>query len=349
MPRRLHLAVAARPATPVVLSSLIRPEVTTVGDLYDESLRLAASLIGLGVAAGDVVAVQLPNGRECIVSHAAAWLCGAVILPIVPSYGPWEVGYALRHSMARVFIGARTIHQRDTARIFAAGAQAPAVTHLVVVGAEAPGCIPYHELTHTSGSAVMPVGTEPGDRCTLVYTSGTTSAPKAVLHTHASLLGELDALADMRAGTSRSVTLAAFPPGHIAGVLAILRMLTGPEATVVMDRWDPQIGARLIVEHGVEASAGAPIHLQGLLDAAAQHHLDLSSVRDYMTGAAGVSPALIRRADAAGITAYRCYGSTDIPTVTLCTGNDPLDKRADTDGRPSSGSQIRIVDGVVST
>ena len=43
MPRRLHLAVAARPATPVVLSSLIRPEVTTVGDLYDESLRLAAS------------------------------------------------------------------------------------------------------------------------------------------------------------------------------------------------------------------------------------------------------------------------------------------------------------------
>ena len=63
-----------------------------------------------------------------------------------------------------------------------------------------------------------------------------------------------------------------------------------------------------------------------------------------MTGAASVTGGLIRRADAVGIRAFRSYGSTEHPTLTIGTPDDPLDKRADTDGRVTPGSQIRIVD-----
>ena len=57
-----------------------------------------------------------------------------------------------------------------------------------------------------------------------------------------------------------------------------------------------------------------------------------------------VPPSLIRRADAAGITAYRSYGSSEHPTVTTGTIADSLDNRAATDGGLLAGNEVRLVD-----
>ena len=54
--------------------------------------------------------------------------------------------------------------------------------------------------------------------------------------------------------------------------------------------------------------------------------------------------ALIARADALGIHAFRCYGSTEHPTISSGTPQDPLEKRQFTDGRPTPGTRIRVVD-----
>jgi acyl-CoA synthetase (AMP-forming)/AMP-acid ligase II len=111
-----------------------------------------------------------------------------------------------------------------------------------------------------------------------------------------------------------------------------------------MDAWDPALAARLIAEHQATFTAGTPLHLATLLDAAAGGGDDLSSLRSYMTGAASVPPALVERAERAGITAYRCYGSTEHPTVTSGRADDPLDRRAKTDGRLLPGNEVRVVD-----
>jgi acyl-CoA synthetase (AMP-forming)/AMP-acid ligase II len=63
-----------------------------------------------------------------------------------------------------------------------------------------------------------------------------------------------------------------------------------------------------------------------------------------MTGAANVSPSLIERADAVGIRAYRCYGSSEHPTISSGEPDDSLDKRATTDGRVTAGNEWRLVD-----
>ena len=63
-----------------------------------------------------------------------------------------------------------------------------------------------------------------------------------------------------------------------------------------------------------------------------------------MTGAAAVPPTLVERADRAGVPSYRCYGSSEHPSVTSSLPSDPLEKRAMTDGSPMPPNEIRIVD-----
>jgi cyclohexanecarboxylate-CoA ligase len=345
MPQQICLAAGQSPRTPLLVHSETRPADTTLGELYDESLRVAGGLRGLGIEPGDVVAVQLPNWRECFVTHAAAWLCGAILLPIVPIYGRREVEFILRQSRARAFIAARSVRNRDNTALLDALVELPTLDHRIVVGDAIRATIPFTDLGRDAAPVMEPHDpASPDERCLLVYTSGTTSVPKGVQHTHASLLGEVEAMRQLRGGGPEVVSLAAFPSGHIAGVLGIARMLTRSTLTVAMDAWDPSAAARLIVKHGVQASGGAPIHLSGLLDVAERDGLDLSSLQEYTTGAASVTGALIRRADRLGIVAFRSYGSTEHPTISSGRPSDPLDKRADTDGRLAPGSEVRIVD-----
>ncbi|WNG89272.1 AMP-binding protein [Mycobacterium sp. ITM-2016-00317] len=342
-----EIVAAARrnPGAVLEVHSDVNPTQTTLGELFAESCRLAAGLTALGIGPGDVVAVQLPNWRECFAAHAAVWLTGAVVLPIVPIYGPAELRSIARRSGACAVILARTTRGRDAAGTLAALADLPGLDHRVVVGERLPGTISYADLADCAATGFAPVsGVHPEDRCLLVYTSGTTAEPKGVQHTHASLLGELAATDEMRSTTDDRITLSVFPPGHIAGTLGILRMLCRADTTVAMDTWHPEAAARLIQRHSVNSSGGAPIHLAGILDVAERDGFDLSSVREYTTGAAGVAGMLIRRAAEFGVGAYRCYGSSEHPTVSLGRPEDPLDKRADTDGRICPGTEVRIVD-----
>lgn len=345
IPEEIRSVALTAPDTPLIVHSDARPHETTIGQLYDESIRVAAGLRGLGVSPGDVVAVQLPNWRECFVTHAAAWLCGAVLLPIVPIYGPREVAFILRQSGARAFVTARSVRNRDNLALIESLDDLPTLSHRILVGDPLPATVPFGELSDGDAGEFTPrVPDDPAERCLLVYTSGTTSVPKGVQHNHASLLGEARSMRQLRGGGPEVTSLAAFPPGHIAGVLGILRMFSRGTMMIAMDAWNPLSAAQLIVKHGVQSSAGAPIHLSGLLDVAEQDGLDLSSLQEYTTGAAGVSGDLIRRADAMGVCAFRCYGSSEHPTISSGTPDDPLDKRADTDGRITPGNQIRIVD-----
>jgi len=340
-------AAAQYPSTLVEVHSDVNPASTTLGDLFDESCRVAAGLVALGIRPGDVVAVQLPNWRECFTAHAASWLSGAVVLPIVPIYGPAEVEFIARQSGARALILARELRKRDAARTLAAVAEVPGLDHRIIVGEPLPGTVSYAELADVSAIGFTPAApVDPHDRCLLVYTSGTTAQPKGVQHTHASLLGELRAMDELRSAGRDLSMLSVFPSGHIAGTLGILRMFCRANTTFAMDSWNAETAARLVDRHSVGASGGAPIHLSGILDVAERDGLDVSSLTEYVTGAAGVAGTLIRRAAEFGVGAFRCYGSSEHPTISSGRPEDPLHKRADTDGRICPGTEVRIVDDV---
>jgi cyclohexanecarboxylate-CoA ligase len=71
---------------------------------------------------------------------------------------------------------------------------------------------------------------------------------------------------------------------------------------------------------------------------------EVAALQRFLVGAAPVPPGLVTRAEAAGITAWRTYGSTEHPAVSSGGPDDPPGKRRLTDGRVAPGNEVRLVD-----
>ena len=336
--------VAAHGDTEMVFHSDLRPARARLREMYPRAQRIAAALQHLGIRAGDTVAIQVPNWLEGALAYQAAILAGAVIVPIVHIYGPAEVGFIVRESGAKALIVPDRWRTIDYLERVDRLDVPPTLEHLIVIGDESPaGTTCWRDLDREHGHPFVPPRIGPDDVCLLVYTSGTTAEPKGVQHTHNTLLAEIRAHpADPDRGSE--VNLAVFPAGHIGGVLGLTRMFARGTTSVLMDAWDADDGAALVAEHRVTSTAGTPFHLMQLLDAADRGSHDISSLRSYMVGAAGVPPSLVERADQCGLAAFRAYGSSEHPPVTSGAAADPRDRRARTDGRTTPGNEIRIVD-----
>ncbi|WP_261574892.1 class I adenylate-forming enzyme family protein [Frankia gtarii] len=360
----LHLGAAGHPDTRLAFRSPVDTLTTDLGTLYERAARVAGGLAARGIGPGDVVALQLTSRVQSAIAHAAVLLRGAVLLPIVPIYGIREVAFILRQSGASAII----LPGRQAAQIAelrGAPDGLPALRHIVTV-ADGPTAPPDTTPPDTTPPDTVPSDSVPADTvpwqelalapplapcarpldevAVLVYTSGTTAAPKGVTHTHRSVAAEVASLRSLRAGQPDPVYLDLFPPGHIAGLSVLLRTLVDGLPTVFLERFDAAEAIKLVHAHRVTASAGVPFHLTALLDAAQRDARGLGPLRDFLVGGASVSPTLVERAERAGVSAYRAYGSSEHPTISSGSAADPLDRRAATDGRVMPGSEVRILD-----
>jgi cyclohexanecarboxylate-CoA ligase len=341
LPHAIMAAASAHPDVPVIFHGGGRSETVSVADLVDRAARCAVAFLDLGVQPGDAVAVQVPSRIDGVIAQAAAVLAGAVLVPVVSSYGPRELGFILRESRARLLVTPDRWGRRDYLADLHRVGGCPDLAWVAVIGDSVPQrCIDFRRLVNGSEPWSTPTAAAPDEVCLLVYTSGTTGQPKGVQHSHTTLLAELHTR--LTGNAADSVILAAFPSGHIAGTLGLLRMLIQGVPHVVIDTWDAATAARLINEHEVTATGGTPFFLTTLLDLADE--VDLSCLREYGVGGASVPPSVIERAHQHGIMAFRAYGSSEHPTISGGSSQDALDKRAHTDGRLIDGVEIRIVD-----
>jgi acyl-CoA synthetase (AMP-forming)/AMP-acid ligase II len=304
----------------------------TVADLHDAAVTFAAGLQRLGVRPGDAVAVQLTNRVECAIAYQAVLLSGAVLVPIVHIYGQGEVDFIVRQSGASVLI---------TAAESIAVALGSALPHVVLVGAE-PGA-DWLVWSDVQSKGYVRPDVRSDDVCLLMYTSGTTSVPKGVQHTHNTVLAEQATMPALIAGEPDDVSLVSFPPGHIAGVGSMLRALMSGSRTVFLEKWDPRRAVEVIRDFQVTSTAGVPTHLQAILELGCTN-VELATLREFLVGAAPVTEELGERAAAAGIATFRSYGSTEHPTVSGVPTDEPRWARLRTDGRPMPGSVVRILD-----
>jgi acetyl-CoA synthetase len=191
LPDRFNIGVACADRHPADRLALVvrepdgaRREVT-FGQLTRLSNQLANGLRGLGVGAGDRVAVVLPQCVETALAHVAIPKLGAIAVPMSVLFGP----DALRHRLADSGARAVVTNVRSLEPVAAVAAELDGL-EVIVVDAEPP--TPHHgfwPLLHAASDRLRPVETRAKTPALLLYTSGTTGPPKGALHAHRVVLG----------------------------------------------------------------------------------------------------------------------------------------------------------------
>ncbi|MBL8289423.1 MAG: AMP-binding protein [Rubrivivax sp.] len=151
------------------------------GQVVGEARRMAAYLKAQGIVSGDRVAILSKNTAHWMMSDFAIWLAGAVSVPLYPTLAAGTVRQILEHSGAKLlFVG-----KLDGWDHMKPGVPAgmPCISH-PLSPAEAKASYPgwddiVAKTAPLQGNAVRPAD----ELCTIMYTSGTTGAPKGVMHT----------------------------------------------------------------------------------------------------------------------------------------------------------------------
>ena len=306
----------------------------SIDDLRERSARVASALAAMGVAAGDVVAWQLPNWWEAVVFCWAVWRCGAIASPITPTLRAHEVGFILRATNARVVAVPRSFRGTDYVEML----RSIGFDGTVIVVRDEP-------LPESAGPPPSPaVGVD--DPAVILWTSGTTAEPKGAVHTHQSLRVEADTIAaahDMRTGES---LLLPMPITHVAGLTyGVLLPATSAITAVLMDTWEPGRALELVARERIATMISTPVFMRTMLDHPTFGTTDHSSLRLFSLGGAGVAPAMVREGAAAfDCWCKRTYGSTEYPTLTTGRLGDDPERDATTDGPLIGAAELRIVD-----
>jgi cyclohexanecarboxylate-CoA ligase len=186
----------------------------------------------------------------------------------------------------------------------------------------------------------------PPDLAVVLFTSGSTGDPKAVLHTHRSLGYKARLMAGVHGlGHDDSVLMPA-PLAHVSGLLnAVLVPGAVGMRTVLMDRWDPDAALATMEAEGISFMVGPPTFFLGLMSAATFSPRRVSSLRLVSSGGAGVSPAFVASAtETLECLVKRSYGSTEAPTMTTTSAGEEARQAQETDGRPVGEVELRISD-----
>ena len=318
---------------------------TTWGELTDLVRRTGGALLGLGLGRGSRLAIQLPNRTEFVVAYLAAAAVGAWTVPMAPHYGLHEVRHMLGKSRADAWIvasDAGVLADLDAVR-----GGADYLRHSVSVGETRPGMLPFDELLLTTPMTDGVLATcrpDPDEVSRLTFTSGTTSMPKAVAHTHNTDLVAPRWLAQAVGLNASTPIWAPSPITHTAGLVLCLfpSLLTGAKL-VLQERWDVEEGVALVEREGVYYTVGATPFVSGLLDRGGDSSARLTSLKIFVCGGAPITPAVVQRAhDEIGVEVLRGFGQSEAPLHTLSRPDDPWPQQLNKDGRLFPGARARV-------
>lgn len=295
-------------------------------DWYGRADALAAELVERGVRPGDVVAIMLPTSIDYAVAYGAIALAGGVATGVNARLGEREVTAILERSDATAVVhdaGAFTV---------AAGADAVVVDRRELATACTGPRLGDRRPTRASS-----------DPAVIIWTSGTTGAPKGAWFDHRNLHAAVASAGAM--SRPHDVKLVGTPFAH-AGYMAKSwdQLAWGTTIVVSPTPWRAADMLRLIVDERITVVGGVPTQWAKLLDEPGVASADLSHVRLGLVATAPAAPELIERVTATvGCPLVVRYAMTESPSITGTDPGDPPEVQYRTVGRPQRGMQIEIV------
>lgn len=343
LPQWLARHAAERPDQPALVQAGAS---VSWKDLAVRVERFAAGLHAAEVTAGDVVAVQLPNVPEFVVAYLAACRLGAVLSTIHMPYRGNEFETLLRHSRAKAIVCLSQGKDWSPAgTALALRASIPTLAVVVALGAPVAGALSYPALEAADPQGIARVaGPVAADPMLLLYTSGTTAAPKAVPHSYQTLLSNARLGAPEHAIGPDSRVLSAAPFSHLFGLYSLHVCWSVGAAAVLLPAFAPPDLAAVVERDRPTALWTAPAHMAacralGLFD---KH--DFSSLGLAIVSGSACPPELMRwlAARLPGCAMTQLWGMTELQAALYTRPGDPLEVSAHSTGRASPGAEVRV-------
>jgi acyl-CoA synthetase (AMP-forming)/AMP-acid ligase II len=318
----------------------------TFAELWSCARAAASAFLQRGIKRGDRIAIWAPNIGPWIFAALGMHACGAVLIPLNTRYKGEEAGEILRRTGAAMLFMRREFLKTEYQALLA-DQSLPDLRETVAFE-------DWEAFLRSGRGADDPAVDEAlaerhGDELSdIIFTSGTTGAPKGVMTAHRQvtrIFGDWAVRVDLREG-DRHLIVNPFSHtfGYKAGWVACL--LRG--ATIIPQPvFDEAETARLIMTHRVTFIPGPPAIYQSLLLAQKNSETaDFSSMRVAVTGGAPVPEVLVERmrTELGMRNVVNGYGMTEHGAISMTCQGDAAEVVATTCGFPLPAVEVRIVD-----
>ncbi|MGE6628951.1 AMP-binding protein [Bacillus sp. NPDC077027] len=287
----------------------------TFRQLYEDSLKLANYLMGIGLQKGDRVAIMLPNCPQSVISYYAVLMAGGIVVQTNPLYTERELEFQLEDSGSKVLITLDLLYPKAYKMKALTNMKHLIITKLqdylpfpknflfplvqkrknkLLIDVEKSETI--HSFTHvlkeTEAKTLPHIPFDPKeDVAVLQYTGGTTGLPKGVMLTHRNILANTEMCAAWMYKTERGKEriLGVIPFFHVYGMTTVLNLAVKEgHQMILLPRFDLADTLKTIEKQKPTLFPGAPTMYIALLNHPDLEKYDLSSITSCLSGSAAL-------------------------------------------------------------
>jgi cyclohexanecarboxylate-CoA ligase len=344
VPRWLSRFARETPDKPAIIAS---DATLSFRETWRRAERLARALTALGLRKGDVIAVQLPNVPEFMLAYFAATMMGAVLAPMHMPYRAREMAPLLRHARARLAICGPPISEHVPADMFLAlRKEVESLAQIVTLGPTRPGTLSFQQLIETGPFEDIRNPGVAADPAILCFTSGTSAAPKAVVHSSYTMLANnrlCDPLYELRGD---DILMSGAPFTHAFGICIINFALSIGATQLLLPAFRPDLFVQTIVQGRPTLLFAAPAHIAACLKAGLMDQTDLSSLRIATISGSTCPPQLAQQLQQRmpNGKVMQMWGMTELFMGLNTRLDDAEQIRCGCVGRSTPEMEVRIVD-----
>ncbi len=329
----LHRQADSRGAHPLLVCDADR---LSYADAERRSARLARGLIALGAGKGTHVGLLYPNGAEFVVAMLAAARIGAVVVPFTTFATATELRAQIAHSDVAILLATASYRGNDfRARLSDIDRTAIPLLRHVLVDSEPAG------IADDALLEAMENDVDGSDPLAIVYTSGSTGAPKGVVHTHAALLEHQLNLNAVRGLTAQDTLFCNSPFFWIGGfAFGLLATLVAGSTLVCSNATDADDTLDLLETERPTVTNGFVAGIAHLARHPSIGTRDLSSMRR-----GNLYPIMAPEARPADPELrHNMLGMTEAGGVVLLSGDeaDQPEHRRGSFGKPAPGFETKV-------
>lgn len=316
-------------------------ETYTFGELDEQSSRLASWLASEGVERGDRIGIALSQHPDTPVAHLATYKLGAIAVPISVLTSEESIDYRVEKADVRRIFATETVAKHVKGR---------ANVETLVTKSPMEGAVTFDEAVATGDPAFSTAKTDADDPFLITFTSGTSGAPKGVVHAHRCLASTLPTFELMLEFPGDDATI--FTPADwawIAGTLDSMFPTWWGGRTVIgyeSRKFDPNRVFEVLESHAVTHAFLTPTMLRMLRDAyeAPMDAFDLS-LEVVATGGESTTDALFEWIDEGfdSVSLNEHYGQSEADLLTT-NSSQIVGVKPGSIGRPVPGHTITVID-----